>query len=126
MVAIRGKVSRKIEPSLLFVWGSLVLKGNSIKKAKDIWLSISLPVRVAIIGLISGFLVLIGSLIKPSIGRYVMVNYEYPNYDIFDTATGKVYSWRGVNGLKDIDDPINNKIINVIGRKHKEYFPNSK
>ncbi|MDO8662908.1 MAG: hypothetical protein Q7K98_06795 [Candidatus Omnitrophota bacterium] len=55
-----------------------------------------------------------------------MVNYEYPNYDIFDTATGKVYSWRGVNGLKDIDDPINNKIINVIGRKHKEYFPNSK
>lgn len=97
-----------------------------MKKAIDLWLSISLSIRVAIIGLIGGILVLFGSLIKPSIGRYVMVHYEYPNYDVFDTATGKVYFWRGADGLKDIDDPINNKIINVINRKHKEYLPNSK
>ncbi len=101
-----------------------------MKKLINIWHSISLPVKGALIGLITGILIsigsLAGSLIKSSTGRYVIVRYEYLNYDIFDTATGRVYFWRGVDGLKDIDDPINNKIINVIDRKHREYLPNSK
>lgn len=97
-----------------------------MKKPIEIWNSISPTVKVA---LISGFFLLIGyfmGTLKPSAGRYVMVEYKYPSYDIFDTATGRVYYWRGSDGLKDIDDPINNKITNVINREHKQYFPSSK
>lgn len=98
-----------------------------MKKPIEIWHSFSPTVKVA---LIAGMFSLIGSFagtfLKPSTGRYIMVDYKYPSYDIFDTATGKVYFWRGANRLKDIDDPINNKIINVINRERKEYLPSSK
>ena len=63
---------------------------------------------------------------KPTSGRYVIIMQNYPSYDIFDTATGKIYYWRGTEGSKDIDDPMNNRIINVINREHKEYLPTSK
>ena len=98
-----------------------------MKNPIEMWHSLSPTVKVALIAgafsLIGSFL---GTFLKPSPGRYVMVEYKYPSYDIFDTATGKVYFWRGANGLQIIDDPINNKIINVINRERKEYLPTSK
>ena len=102
-----------------------------MKKPIEMWHSLSPTVKVAFIaGVFSLLGSFIGTFLKPSPGRYIMVDYwkmnKYPSYDIFDTATGRVYFWRGVDGLKDIDDPINNKIINVINREHKEYLPSSK
>lgn len=68
----------------------------------------------------------IGTSLRPSTGRYQIMNVSGPNYDIFDTASGKLYQWRGADGVKDIDDPIHNKIINVVHRRHQEYLPDSK
>ncbi len=77
--------------------------------------------------LIAGFFLIIVGLIsnfaKPNVGRYVMLKNEFPIYHIFDTATGKIYYWNGAQGLHDIDDPINNRIINVINRKRNVYLP---
>ena len=98
-----------------------------MKKSIEMWHSFSPTVKVAVI---AGIFSLIGSFVgtfsRPASGRYIIVDYKYPSYSIFDTATGKLYIWQGVDGLKDIDDPINNKIINVIGRGYTEFLPNSK
>ena len=68
----------------------------------------------------AGFFVLLGALLagyftknvqqpqaKP--GRYQIMAKSDPNYDIFDTATGRIYYWRGQDGLKDVVDPIGGK-----------------
>lgn len=84
-------------------------------KPIDLWNSISLNVKTALISAFVSLLIfLVGSLLRPFSGRYIMLNHNGLNYDIFDTATGKVYYWGGTNGLRAIDDPINNKMTNVI------------
>ena len=98
-----------------------------MKKPIELWHSLSPMVKVAFIaGVFSLWGSFLGTTLKPPTGRYILIEYKYPSYSIFDTATGKIYFWQGAEGLKDIDDPINNKIINVINRVHKEFLPSSK
>ncbi len=91
-----------------------------MEKLIDIWNSISLNVKTALIAaFVSLAIFLFGTILKPSSGRYLMINQDGLKYDIFDSATGKVYYWGGTNGLRAIDDPVHNKMINVIKRECK-------
>ena len=90
------------------------------------WHSLSPTVKVVFIaGVFSLLGSFMGTFLKPSTGRFVMVDYKHPSYDIFDTASGKVYIWRGTSGLVMVDDPINNKVTGVINREHREILPSS-
>ena len=91
-----------------------------MKKLINFWNSISLNVKTVLISaFVSLTIFLLGIFLKPSSGRYIMINQDGLKYDIFDTATGKVYYWGGTNGLRAIDDPVHNKMINVIKRECK-------
>ena len=97
-----------------------------MKKPIEIWHLFSPTLKVVLIaGIFSLAGAFISAFLRPSTGRYVMVDYKHPSYDIFDTASGKVYIWRGTSGLVMVDDPINNKVIGVINREHREILPSS-